>query len=86
LLAKASRQHHDLQLGLSPRGSLMLLLAARSKAFLSGRNYVLPDDVHSLFEPVLSHRIILRPESRMRKKTIRMVLDELLTQVSIPAI
>ncbi|NLW12297.1 MAG: MoxR family ATPase [Clostridiaceae bacterium] len=84
LLADASRKHPDLLLGLSPRGALMLLLASRSRAFLLGRDYVLPEDVQNMFEPVLAHRLLLKPESRLKRKTIPQVLPEILQSIAIP--
>jgi MoxR-like ATPase len=84
LLAQSSRNHHDLQLGLSPRGSLMLILAARGHAFLQGRDYVLPEDVQSMFGSVLAHRLILRPESRLRHRTVEQIMTELVRSVNIP--
>lgn len=84
LLAQSSRNHHDLQLGLSPRGSLMLILAARGHAFLQGRDYVLPEDVQSMFGSVLAHRLILRPESRLRQRTVEQIMTELVRSVNIP--
>lgn len=86
MLAKTSRTHPDLQLGLSPRGSLMLLLAARSYAFLQNRDYILPDDVQNMLEPVASHRLILKPESKLRQRKIPAVLQDLLAQVAIPGL
>jgi MoxR-like ATPase len=84
LLAQATRQHPDLALGASPRGALMLLLAARGRAILACRDYILPDDVQAMVPCVLEHRLLLRPEARLRKKTIGGVLAEILERVPIP--
>ncbi len=63
--AQLSRRHPAILLGLSPRASLSLLQAARSRAVLAGRDYVIHEDVKELLEPVLAHRLLLRPEAEM---------------------
>jgi MoxR-like ATPase len=80
----ASREHDDVQLGGSPRASLALFRTAQALAAISGRNFVLPDDVKRMALPVLAHRLILRPESRLRKVTPASVVNEILTEVSVP--
>ncbi len=85
MLAHASRVHPDIALGASPRGSLMLLLAARSRALLLGRAYCLPDDVTAMLRPVLTHRLLLKPESRLRRRAVSDVLDEIWRSVPVPA-
>jgi MoxR-like ATPase len=80
----ASREHDDVQLGGSPRASLALFRTAQALAAISGRNFVLPDDVKRMALPVLAHRLILRPESRLRKVTPASVINEILTEVSVP--
>jgi MoxR-like ATPase len=62
----------------------MLILAARGHAFLQGRDYVLPEDVQSMFGSVLAHRLILRPESRLRQRTVEQIMTELVRSVNIP--
>jgi MoxR-like ATPase len=84
LLAQSTRQHPDLALGASPRGALMLLLAARGRALLACRDYILPDDVQAMAPFVLEHRLLLRPEARLRKKTISGILAEILGSVPVP--
>jgi MoxR-like ATPase len=84
LLAQATRNHPDVALGVSPRGSLMLLLAARGHAVLNGRDYCLPDDIQAMFWPVLTHRILLKPESRLHRRTVQDVLEEIRRQVLVP--
>jgi MoxR-like ATPase len=63
--ARESRRHPAILLGLSPRASLSLLQAARARAVLGGRDYVIHEDVKDLLEPVLAHRLLLRPEAEM---------------------
>jgi len=65
-LVEATRGHHDLVLGVSPRGALALQRAARAYAASSGRDYVIPDDVKALAPTVLEHRIIATPEAGLR--------------------
>ena len=69
-------------LGASPRASLALLQASKALALLSGRAYVLPDDVKRLAMPVLAHRIILTPEAEMEGALGESVLDEALDKVA----
>ena len=70
----ATRNHNDLVLGASPRGSLALYRAAQAYAALQGRDYVLPDDVKRLVVPVLSHRCLVHPESALRGVTMPKIL------------
>ncbi len=84
-LVRATREHRDVELGASPRAALALLRTARSLAGVSGREYVIPDDVKALAQPVLAHRLILSPEAQMAERTPADVLRELLAHVPIPA-
>jgi MoxR-like ATPase len=83
-LVDGTRQHPMLSLGASPRGSLDLLHSSQALAALRGRGYVLPDDVKELATSVLAHRLILRPEARLRQLTGEQVVQELLESVPIP--
>jgi len=80
----ATRNHPGIALGASPRGSINLSQLSRSLALISGREYVLPDDVKTLSGPVLAHRIILKPEARMRKIVPEDVVAEILSTVPVP--
>ncbi len=80
-----TRSHAALQLGASPRGSIALLRAAQASALLSGRDYVLPDDIRRMALPVLSHRLILTPEARMKGVSAQQVLSQLIDTVPVPA-
>jgi MoxR-like ATPase len=77
-LIHATREHPDLALGASPRGSLALFKTAQGLAALRGREYVLPDDVKTLAVPALVHRLIVRPESALRGYTAGRILGDLL--------
>ena len=79
-----TRSHPALQLGASPRGSIALLRAAQACALLSGRDYVLPDDIRHMALPVLSHRLILTPEARMKGVSAQQVLSQLIETVPVP--
>lgn len=83
-LIHATRDHPDLALGASPRGSLALFKTAQAYAALQGRDFVIPDDVKKLVIPSLAHRVIVRPESSLRGRTARTILEELLEAIEVP--
>ena len=80
----ATRSSPALQLGVSPRGATALLGTARSWAWLSGRNYVTPDDVKAMARPTMRHRVMLRPEAELEGATPDGVLDGILASVPVP--
>ena len=82
-LVHATRRHADLALGASPRGSLALYKTAQALAAIRGRDYVLPDDVKLLVPLTLEHRLIIKPESALRGKTVGGVLGEILEGVEL---
>jgi MoxR-like ATPase len=81
-----TREHEDLSLGGSPRASIALFRTSQAMAAVRGRNYVLPDDVKRVVAPVLNHRLILRPESRLRKVTTEHVVSEIVAEIAVPTI
>ena len=83
-LAAASREHPALQLGVSPRGSIALLRAAQATALLFGRDYVLPDDIRRMALPVLAHRLVLKPEARMKGASSEQIIQELVAHLPVP--
>jgi MoxR-like ATPase len=83
-LARATRDSPSLQLGVSPRGATALMSAARAWAWLSGRDYVTPDDVKALARPALRHRVELRPEAELEGVTPDAVLEGVLGAVPVP--
>jgi MoxR-like ATPase len=83
-LGRATRQSPSLQLGVSPRGATALMSAARAWAWLSGRDYVTPDDVKALARPALRHRVSLRPEAELEGVTTDAVLEGVLGAVPVP--
>ncbi|GIE86753.1 AAA family ATPase [Actinoplanes regularis] len=84
-LAAATREHSAVLVGSSPRGSLALLLLARARAAMAGRDYVVPEDVKDVAVPALAHRITLRPEMWLRQVNPAFVVQEVLSAVPAPA-
>jgi MoxR-like ATPase len=83
-LVRATRETADLQSGASPRSAAMLALAARAKAALDGRDYVLPDDVKALALPALRHRVILSPAAEIEGRRADEVIQALIDQTEAP--
>jgi MoxR-like ATPase len=83
-IVRATRGHAGLELGASPRASLALLRAARSLAALQGRDYLLPDDVKHVAPHVLSHRLILDPQARLRGRDAEGIVREILDHSPVP--
>lgn len=83
-LAIRTRSHPDIFLGISPRGSIALLKASQAYAFISGRDFIIPDDVQYLAPYVFSHRIILQSEAKYRGATAESLVSELVKTVDIP--
>lgn len=80
----STRKHSDLALGASPRGSLNLFRMAQAFAMLDSRDYVIPDDVKLVAPAVLSHRLIVMPESRLKRRTARNIMIEILRDTPAP--
>jgi len=85
-ISNTTRIYEDLRLGASPRASIDLLKSAKARAFIKGRNYVIPDDVKSMVIPVLSHRVIMSSEARIGRKSIEDILKGILNRVYVPVI
>ncbi len=84
-IVRHTREHNDLYLGASPRGSLALYRAAQARAVLMGRDFVIPDDVQALAPAVLAHRIIMAPGAHLRKVDEHGVVQEILQRIAVPA-
>ncbi len=84
LIAERSRQMPEFKLGVSPRGSLLLLQAAKARAMLSGRNYVIPQDIQDLAPYVLAHRLILSETAQLAERDAATLTRTLLTTVPVP--
>ncbi len=80
----ATRDHEHFYLGSSPRGSLGLFRAGQAQAAVQGRDYVLPDDIKSLTEVVLAHRLIVTPAARLKKLTAGKLLHDVLQDLPLP--
>lgn len=83
-IVRKTRNHSDAYLGASPRGSLGLYRAGQAKAAISGRSYVIPDDIQALVIPVLSHRMILAPGAHLQDLDEAKVLSEILDRLTVP--
>ena len=83
-LVQRTREHPDVALGASPRGSLGLLHAAQARAAAQGRDFVLPDDIKALAPGVLTHRVILRPNAELRGLTAASIIDQVLAAEAVP--
>jgi len=83
-ITRATREHEGVELGASPRASLSLDLASRALAAVRGRNYVIPDDVKYLALPILGHRLIAKPEAKLRKHSTEAILGEILSRLPVP--
>jgi MoxR-like ATPase len=83
-LSRQTRQHPEVYLGASPRGSLALFKAGQAIAALQGRDYVLPDDIKALVLSALSHRVILGPGARLRDLNADQILEEITESLPVP--
>ncbi|HML39908.1 MAG TPA: MoxR family ATPase [Bellilinea sp.] len=83
-ITRATRDNSEVYLGSSPRGSLGLFRAGQAFAALRGRDYVLPDDIKYLVEPILAHRMVLQPASRLRNLNAAIILQEILQNLPVP--
>jgi MoxR-like ATPase len=79
-----TRSHPDVALGASPRGTIALVHLSRALAAMSERNFVLPDDVKSIALDVLAHRLILKPEARLMRKSKKEIVEEILNSEEAP--
>jgi MoxR-like ATPase len=83
-LVRQTRQHAEVYLGASPRGSLALFRTGQARAAIQGRDYVLPDDIKVLAQPALAHRVILGPAARLRDLSADQIIQEVMTKVPVP--
>lgn len=83
-LVEGTRLHPDVMLGASPRSALFLQRISRSRAAAQGRDYVMPDDIKALANPVLEHRLALRPEAQMRGESVEAIIDDVTTRIRVP--
>ncbi len=83
-LVRATRVHSAVELGVSPRGTLALYRASQARAAIRGRNYVLPDDVKHMAQPILSHRMIATNQARMHGRGMEQIVEDVLHMVAVP--
>lgn len=83
-LVENTRNHAELYLGASPRGSLALFRTAQARAAVEGRDYVLPDDVKAMAVPALAHRLIVGSAARIREVDARDIVQELIDRIPVP--
>ncbi len=83
-LVRQTRQHAEVYLGASPRGSLALFRTGQARAAIQGRDYVLPDDIKFLAQPALAHRVILGPAARLRDLSADQIIQEVMVKVPVP--
>ncbi len=85
-IVHGTRDHEDILLGGSPRASIALFRTAQALAAMNGRDFAIPDDVKRMAQPVLGHRIILKPESRLRRRTAPALVHETVQDISVPVL
>ena len=83
-LVTATRDHPDIYLGASPRGSIALFRTGQARAAITGRDFVIPDDVKALAAPTLAHRLIISPSARIKNVDPRAVIQEVLDSTPVP--
>jgi MoxR-like ATPase len=85
-IARATRQDRRVEVGVSPRGTQRLLEATRARAAMVGREYVTPDDVKRVAQPVMAHRVVLTPDARVDEVQKSTVVDAVLDEVPVPTV
>ena len=85
-IARATREDRRVEVGVSPRGTQRLLEATRARAAMVGREYVTPDDVKRVAQPVLAHRVVLTPDARVDEVQKSTVVDAVLNEVPVPTV
>ncbi|HEU6446955.1 MAG TPA: MoxR family ATPase [Verrucomicrobiae bacterium] len=83
-IVRATRSHESVLVGAGPRATQSLIMAARATAAISGRDFVTPDDIKAMAQPVLEHRLILRPEFEIEGLSVAEVIQQILQQIAVP--
>ena len=81
-----TREHEDLTLGASPRASIALFRTGQAMAAVRGRTFVQPDDIKRVAGPILNHRVILKPDSRLRKVTAEDIISDIVAEIAVPTL
>jgi len=85
-IINGTRVHKDIAMGASPRGSLFLLRAAQAWALYNKRNFVIPDDIKKMAVPVVSHRIMLKQEAKLRGRHSEDIISEIINKIKVPVV
>lgn len=85
-LVLATRTHNLIQLGVSPRGTIALTAMAKARAFVQGREFLLPEDIQAVFVDVVGHRLVLSPKARISHVTLEQILIDIMRQVPAPKV
>ena len=85
-IVQETRKDNHIYLGASPRATLALLRAAQAEAYLRGRNYCIPDDIIKMVLPVISHRIILSPETKSTHQSPEKIMKGILAKIPVPVL
>lgn len=83
-VCRATREHEDIQLGASPRATMALYRTSQALAAIRGRDFVIPDDVKTLTPYVLTHRLVINPQTRLRGRAPQDVVQEVVDTVPVP--
>lgn len=83
-LSEATRNHEQIQLGISTRGSIAVARMARAAAYVAGRRFVIPEDVYNVFPDVARHRIMMAHQTRMKQVSTGQVIQEILNRIRMP--
>ena len=83
-IVSRTRERKDVLLGISPRGAIFLMYASKASAFLDGRAYATPDDVQKMALPVLEHRLLLSPETRLKSITAARIISDIIGDTRLP--
>jgi MoxR-like ATPase len=84
-LVNCTREHPEIELGISPRGTVALFRATQSLAMLQGRSFVIPDDIKRLVHAVFEHRLVITRTGARARRNVQMILAEILEQTPVPA-
>ncbi len=83
-ICRLTRKHEDIALGASPRATMALYRTCQARAAIEGRAFVLPDDVKRMSSPVLTHRLVVNPQTRLRGRQADDIVRELVDSVPVP--
>ena len=83
-IACATRNHPDLSMGISPRGTISLLQMAKANAYLDDRDYMVPDDIKQIFYATSAHRVMKSKEARIKRRTVRDILKSIAEEIPVP--